>query len=176
MYLLIYVTLNPVHFQHLSAMHLTVCQMSPSKFLWNGSYGWKTYLVDFIRYLVYKFLRPAATFNLTPYSMLCNLIFLSGVIYTSLPIFTNHRIPRVNTALLAHNLRDGTWQGLLPNWGVRKSIYKECQKYQREGGCGADNGLGFMVLDYIFSWRILWKNISRCCHNMRQRSGKKRQE
>ena len=72
----------------------------------------ENYLVVLVRYLVYKFLRPAATFNLTPYSMLCNLNFLSGVIYTSLPIFTSLRIARVNTALLAHNPRDGTWQTL----------------------------------------------------------------
>ena len=134
------VILRTVHFQHLSAMHLTVCPMSPSKLLWNGSYGWKTYLVALIRYLVYKFLRPAATFNLTPYSMLCNLNFLSGVIYTSLPIFTSLRIARVNTALLAHNLRDGTWQTLsfsITLWMCRERTISWVGILLNEGGAEA---------------------------------------
>jgi len=118
-------------------MHLTVCPMSPFKVFMKWFLWLETYLVALIRYLVYKFLRPAATFNLTPYSMLCNLNFLSGVIYTSLPIFTSLRIARVNTALLAHNLRDGTWQTLsfsITLWMCRERTISWVGILLNEGG------------------------------------------
>jgi hypothetical protein len=65
-----------IHFLHFSAMHNTVCPLSPF-ISWNGSYGWKTCLLALNRQLDLS-MRPAATFNLTPYSMLCSLIIFWG--------------------------------------------------------------------------------------------------